>query len=97
MTVFWDDVIVLSMIVSVDDLLFFLKKEHNYCNVFYLGHELLKNYIIHVLLKNNSALISVFLLLFFFFFFFLHVKHLEVCNIWTTLQPQSYNQKVSKT
>lgn len=33
MTVFWDDVIVLSMIVSVDVLLFFLKKEHNYCNV----------------------------------------------------------------
>lgn len=73
MTVFWDDVIVLSMIVSVDDLLFFLKKEHNYCNVFYLGHELLKNYIIHVLLKNNSALISVFFVVVFFFSFFFYM------------------------
>ena len=34
MAVFWDDVIVLSIIVIVDvKLFFFLKKEHNYCNV----------------------------------------------------------------
>lgn len=72
MTVFWDDVIVLSMIVSVDVLLFFLKKEQNYCNVtfvFYLGHELLKKYII--LLKNNSALIWVFVVVVFLFCFVL--------------------------
>ena len=32
MTVFWDDVIVLSIIVIIDVKLYFLKKEHNYCN-----------------------------------------------------------------